>query len=181
VSLDDLEKFIESRQKGRSTDRPIVLVIDDDRGIRQALARVLKAKYEVLLCADGAQGVRETDKSTSCVILDVRMPTHNGFWVCKQLSKKAPDVPIIFHSAHQDAKGPREVINEFHPFGYVVKGEKIADLLALVARAVKHSERIKERDRRSTPVPARRSTSIPARRSTPVPARRSKPASGRPR
>jgi DNA-binding NtrC family response regulator len=144
VSLDDLEKLVQSPRGEPQSDRPVVLVIDDDAGIRSSLETVLKAKYEVRTCADALEGVRAADKNTACVILDVRMPTHDGFWVCKHLRKRVPKVPIIFFSAYQDVKDPYEIINEFHPFGYVVKGDTLFSLLALVASAVKHTERLKE-------------------------------------
>src|SRR6266511_4388458 len=109
MSLDDLEKMIQS-EGGSSHDRPVVVVVDDDVLIRSSLETVLKDKYDVRLCADGLAGVRAVDESTGCVILDVRMPTHDGFWVCKHLRKRAPDVPIIFYSAYQDVKDPYEII-----------------------------------------------------------------------
>jgi DNA-binding NtrC family response regulator len=142
--LDDLEKLIQSDGDGVFGDRPVVVVIDDDASIRNSLELVLKEKYDVRTCVDGVDGVRAVDKNTCCVILDVRMPNHDGFWVCKHLRKREPDVPIIFHSAYQDLKDPYEVINEFHPFGYVVKGDTLATLLQLVAQAVKHSERVRD-------------------------------------
>lgn len=144
MSLEDLESLVESGAKNGALDGPIVVVIDDDPSIRNSLGTVLKDKYDVRTCSSGVEGVRLVNKSTSCVILDVRMPTHDGFWVCKHLRRRVPDVPIIFHSAHQDVKDPYEIINEFHPFGYVVKGDTLAGLLALVARAVKHSSRLSE-------------------------------------
>ena len=183
MSLKDLEKLVGSAQMGASVGRPVVVIIDDDIIVRNSIARVLKTTYDVRACADGVHGVLEIDKNTSCVILDVRMPRHDGFWVCKQLQKKAPDVPIIFHSAYQDAKAPSEIVDEFHPFGYVVKGEKVGELLSMVAKAVKHTERLEAGCR--TPVPRRRSTgaprsqSKPASRSTSAPGRRSTPAPGR--
>jgi DNA-binding NtrC family response regulator len=204
VSLKDLEKLLGSAQTGASVGRPVVVVIDDDVIVRNSIARVLKATYDVRACADGVHGVLETDKHTSCVILDVRMPRHDGFWVCKQLQNKAPDVPIIFHSAYQDAKAPSQIVDEFHPFGYVVKGEKVGELLSIVAKAVEHTERLREgltfdasnesdnlssraghmRAASRTPVPRRRSTgaprlSVPAPRSTFPPGRRSTPVPGR--
>ena len=144
MSLDDLENLIRSKGEGTSGALPVVLVIDDDAGIRSSLETILKEKYDVRTCADALEGVRAADKNTSCIILDVRMPTHDGFWVCKHLRRRAPDVPIIFFSAYQDVKDPYEIINEFHPFGYVVKGDTLSTLLVLVAGAVKHSERLKE-------------------------------------
>jgi len=144
MSLNELENLVQGDGPGETSSRPIVVVIDDDPIIRASLEKVLKDKYEVRLCADGIEGTRVVDVNVSCVILDVRMPTHDGFWVCKHLRNRVPDVPIIFHSAYQDVKDPYEIINEFHPFGYVVKGDTLAMLLALVASAVKHSERLQE-------------------------------------
>src|SRR5438445_12193342 len=149
--------------KGPPAGRPVVVVIDDDAGIRNSLARVLKAKYTVHTWPDGTQGVLGIDKETSCVILDVRMPMHDGFWVGRQIRKKAPDVPIIFHSAYQDSKNPYEIINDLHPYGFVVKGEKVAELLSLVAEAVKFSERMKEGRRPSAHLRAAREAAPSAR------------------
>jgi DNA-binding NtrC family response regulator len=143
MSLKELEKLVRS-DDDRRRDRPIVVVVDDDVLIRNSLETVLIDKYDVRTCANGMEGVRTVDDATSCVILDVRMPTHDGFWVCKHLRKRAPDVPIIFYSAYQDVKDPYEIINEYHPFGYVVKGDTLSTLLSLVASAVRHSARVRE-------------------------------------
>jgi DNA-binding NtrC family response regulator len=143
MSLKDLEKMIRS-EGGHVGDRAIIVVVDDDVLVRSSLETVLKDKYDVRSCSNGLEGVRSVDEHTSCVILDVRMPTHDGFWVCKHLRRRAPDVPIIFYSAYQDVKDPYEVINEYHPFGYVVKGDTLATLLSLVANAVRHSERLRD-------------------------------------
>src|SRR6266542_4493486 len=144
MSLKDLESMIEGSGQSEATDRPIIVVVDDDALVRNSLETVLKDKYEVRTCPNGVEGVRSVDQNTSCVILDVRMPTHDGFWVCKHLRKRAPDVPIIFYSAYQDLKDPYDIINEHHPFGYVVKGDTLSTLLVLVANAVRHSERLRE-------------------------------------
>ena len=144
MSLEDLEKLIEPSPEGQSKHRPTVVIIDDDPSIRSSLGAVLKDKYTIRTCNSGLEGVRAVDEHTSCVILDVKMPVHDGFWVCKHLRKRDADVPIIFHSGYQDLKDPYEIINEFRPFGYVVKGETLSRLLTLVANAVRHSERIRE-------------------------------------
>jgi DNA-binding NtrC family response regulator len=75
------------------------------------------------------------------------MPTHDGFWVAQQLRGRQQDVAIIFHSAYQDVKDPYEVINEFRPFGYVVKGESLAALLDLVSNACRLSQRVRARQK----------------------------------
>jgi DNA-binding NtrC family response regulator len=147
VSLNDLEKLIDAGPKQPAPDRPRVVVVDDDASIRSALIAVLKGDYDVRTCKNAVEAVREIDEATDCVILDVKMPNHDGFWLAEQLRTRNQDVAIIFHSAYQDVKDPYDVINEFRPFGYVVKGDTLATLLGLVGKAVKLSQRVKDRQR----------------------------------
>jgi cyclic di-GMP phosphodiesterase len=144
MSLRDLETMIEGESKSAPGDRPTVVVVDDDALVRDSLQSVLQDKYEVRTCPGALEAVSAIDNDTSCVILDVKMPTHDGFWVSKQVRKRTPDVPIIFHSAYQDLKDPYEIINNYHPFGYVVKGDTLSTLLVLITNAVRHSDRLRE-------------------------------------
>lgn len=148
MSLNDLEKMIEDEATNTASVRPIVVVIDDDESVRSSLSAVLQDEYDVRSCENAVEGVRQVDEATDCIILDVKMPVHDGFWVAKQLRDRDQDLPIIFFSAYQNLKNPYEVINEFRPFGYVIKGDDLAHLLDLVASAVRHSKRT--RDRRQT-------------------------------
>jgi DNA-binding NtrC family response regulator len=143
VSLDELEDLLQKPAEQLPADRAIVVVIDDDPSVRNSLAAVLKEKYTVRTCRDGIEGVRAVDEDVSCVVLDVKMPTHDGFWVCKHLRKRDADLPVIFHSGYQDLRDPNDAVNEFRAFGYVVKGGKLATLLDLISRAVRHTERRK--------------------------------------
>jgi DNA-binding NtrC family response regulator len=144
MSLDDLDKLIEGAAPRAPEDRPIVVVVDDDASVRDSLQTVLKDTYQVRTCKNAVEGIRATGDDADCVILDVKMPTNDGFWLAKQLRRNVPDVPIIFHSAYQDLKDPYEIINEFRPFGYVVKGDSLATLLKLIADAVRHAQRTRK-------------------------------------
>lgn len=106
MSLEDLEKLVDAAPKGQAKDRPKIVVVDDDASIRSSLVAVLKSEYSVRECKNAVEAVREVNEATDCVILDVKMPTHDGFWVAEQLRSHQHDVPIIFHSAYQDVKDP---------------------------------------------------------------------------
>lgn len=147
MSLDDLEKLVDAIPRTRAEDRAKVVIVDDDASIRSSLMAVLEGDYEVRACRNAVDAIREIDEATDCVILDVKMPGHDGFWVAEQLRSRQQDVAIIFHSAYQDVKDPYEVINEFRPFGYLVKGESLASLLDLVAKACRFSQRIRSRQK----------------------------------
>ena len=74
-----------SRQDGAMAHR--VLLVDDDRAIRESLARALDLEgYEVLTAADGADGARiAREEHPDVIVLDVMMPSVDGLTVCRVL------------------------------------------------------------------------------------------------
>ena len=80
-----------------------VLVVDDDRAIRDVLRRHLKsAGYHVRTAEDAIEAITLFDEhGADLVILDVKMPGMDGFEVCETI-KKTNDVPIIFLTGAQD-------------------------------------------------------------------------------
>lgn len=80
---------------------PTVLVVDDDEGVRNLTARVLKlAGYEVVVTANGqeALAVLTPGSRVDVVITDVRMPYMNGYDFAARLVSDFPHLPILFMS-----------------------------------------------------------------------------------
>lgn len=79
---------------------PIILVVDDDQSIRKFVRANLVARgYEVLLAADGEEGIQIIEKELpDLVLLDIMMPKINGFEVCRRI-REWSKVPIIMLSA----------------------------------------------------------------------------------
>jgi CheY-like chemotaxis protein len=68
--------------------RPVVLVIDDEPGVRDALRFILKDDFEVLEAADGASGLEIIrSRRVDVALLDVRMPGEPGRWCCPGSSR----------------------------------------------------------------------------------------------
>lgn len=99
MSLDDLEKLVDAAPKAKAESRPRVVVVDDDASIRSSLLAVLEGEYDVRACKNAVEAIREIDDSVDCVILDVKMPAHDGFWLAAQLRNRHEDVAIIFTPA----------------------------------------------------------------------------------
>lgn len=82
---------------------PIVLVVDDDRRVRELLEIALTAHgFAVITAADGDEAIRRAlGQRPDLVVLDVRLPKKSGFEVCDALRGDAedPSVPIILVSA----------------------------------------------------------------------------------
>lgn len=128
----------QSQRKGATiTQRPVILIVDDDPAIRTSLSVMLGGRYEVLLASSAMDGLRALRDDICAVILDVKMKGENGFWACDRMRERYPLLPIIFYSAFQDVKDPYKIINEHRPFAYLTKGGDPKDLLDALELAVR--------------------------------------------
>ncbi len=78
-----------------------VLVVDDDRAVREALRRVLTlGGYEVQTAEGGAEAIEAVVQSVpDAVVLDVGMPEIDGLEVCERLRRLGNRVPILMLTA----------------------------------------------------------------------------------
>ena len=96
--------------------------------------RAVTTWYVATIRKKAVEQLREC--SANAVLLDVRMPKHNGFWVYEQIRKEYKDVPIIFNSAYQDAMDGQDAQDSYRPFAYLSKGGDMAQFLQTIAAAV---------------------------------------------
>ncbi|MAS56236.1 MAG: DNA-binding response regulator, partial [Pimelobacter sp.] len=85
-----------------------MLVVDDDKAVRESLRRSLEFNgYEVHLAADGAEALAGIGSlSPDVVVMDVMMPRLDGLETTRALRSAGNDVPIIVLTA-RDAVGDR--------------------------------------------------------------------------
>jgi FixJ family two-component response regulator len=83
---------------------PVVYVIDDDPGIRQALGRLFRSVgLHVELFTSASELMRsDLPPVPSCLVLDVRLPGLSGFELHAELIKAGVHIPIIFVTGHGD-------------------------------------------------------------------------------
>ena len=83
---------------------PVVMVLDDDPGVRRSLSLALSlAGYEVEAYATAEDLLRGLDPAQpGCLVLDLRMPGMGGLEVQQALSARGCSLPIIFMSAFGD-------------------------------------------------------------------------------
>lgn len=82
---------------------PRILVVEDDHGLRDLLARGLRARdFEVVTAVDGESALRSVDKPPDAVVLDIGLPDSDGRDVCQALRSRGVDAPVIFLTARQD-------------------------------------------------------------------------------
>lgn len=86
--------------KGGS-DRGLILVVEDDRSLREGLAMNLRmAGYEAVTAADGESGMQMAfDMRPDLVVLDIMLPGWSGLDVLDELRKRGENVPVLILSA----------------------------------------------------------------------------------
>ncbi|MGA7631109.1 MAG: response regulator [Terriglobales bacterium] len=84
----------------------LVAVVDDDDLLRVALRRLLKASGLGALSFESAENLLNSGRlpEIACLIADVRMPGMSGLELQARLKAEQCRIPIIFITAHGDAK-----------------------------------------------------------------------------
>ena len=79
-----------------------VFIIDDDEGIRDSLAWMLRCENLLSVQFDSAEAfLEEFDPAwRGCILLDVRMPGKSGLDLQRELNRHQPTMPIILLTAH---------------------------------------------------------------------------------
>jgi two-component system response regulator MprA len=117
-----------------------VLVVDDDRAVREALRRALTlGGYEVQAAEDGERALEAVVQSVpDAVVLDVGLPGVDGLEVCRRVRRLGNRVPILILTA-RDAVADRIDGLDAGADDYMVKpfdvGELKARLRALLRRS----------------------------------------------
>lgn len=102
--------MIESPEPQLSGGRrpPVILVVDDEEGIRTVLRLALaRAGYDVVEAEDGEEALQRIAEMTpEAVILDVMMPGMGGYAVCQVLREEPATaaLPVLMLSARTDAR-----------------------------------------------------------------------------
>jgi two-component system, OmpR family, response regulator MprA len=84
-----------------------ILVVDDERAVRESLRRALELEgYEIELAADGREALSRLmengDSQPDAVILDVLMPGVDGLEVCRRLRRGGNGVPVLMLTARDE-------------------------------------------------------------------------------
>ena len=83
------------------SEKTTILVIEDDRSLREGLALNLGLQgYEVLTAPDGEKGMQMAfDARPNLIVLDLMMPGWNGFEILKELRTRGENLPVLILSA----------------------------------------------------------------------------------
>ncbi len=111
--------------------KPRVLVVDDDRAVRDSLRRSLEFNgYAVSLASDGAEALASiAGHAPDALVIDVMMPRLDGIETTKALRSASNDLPILVLTA-RDSVGERVEGLDAGADDYLTKPFALEELLA---------------------------------------------------
>jgi DNA-binding NtrC family response regulator len=124
--------------------RPVVLVIDDEAGVRESLRIILQDDFEVLEAADGAAALEIVrSRRIDVALLDVRMPGEHGPAVLPRILALSETIAVILMTAVPQVRTAVDAIKA-GAYDYVIKPFEPDEILLLVRQAAQH--RLLERE-----------------------------------
>jgi two-component system response regulator MprA len=119
-----------------------ILVVDDERAVRESLRRALElVGYDVELAEDGQEALDRLvnhDEEPDAVVLDILMPRVNGLEVARRLRATGNRIPILMLTARDQVEDRVEGLDAGAD-DYVVKPFALEELLARVRALLRRS------------------------------------------
>jgi two-component system response regulator MprA len=124
-----------------------VLLVDDDRALRDAVGRALRLEgFDVTLASDGLEALELAAKRPpDIVVLDVAMPSMSGVEVCRRLRANGAQTSVLMLTA-KDTIGDRVAGLDAGADDYLVKPFALDELLARVRAGVRRAKAAAPRD-----------------------------------
>jgi DNA-binding NtrC family response regulator len=124
---------------------PRILIIDDEKSIRNTLKEILEYEgYSVDEAADGPTGLDKlNEESYDVVLCDIKMPKMDGIEVLTKAQEVAPDTPFVMISGHGTVETAVEATKK-GAFDFISKPPDLNRLLITLRNAIDKSSLVIE-------------------------------------
>jgi DNA-binding NtrC family response regulator len=130
--VDALEKSV----SGVGKIRPLVLVVDDDVGVRESLRVILEDDYEVLDVPDGAEALEVVRSfQVDLILLDIRLSGMDGIALLQHLKTLDEQAEVILVTAVKEVRSAVAAM-KLGAFDYLTKPFEEEEILAAVRRGL---------------------------------------------
>jgi len=122
-----------------------ILVIDDQRSIRNTLKEILEyEKNQVVTAQTGMEGLELLEKEKFDIVLcDIKMPEMDGIEVLQKVMDKSPEMPVIMISGHGNIDTAVDAIKK-GAYDFIEKPLDLNRLLITIRNAVERKELVVE-------------------------------------
>ena len=126
-------------------NKPIVMVVDDDTGVRNAMRVLLKSVgLQSQLHASAQEFLQGYDPSQAgCLVLDIRMPGMSGLELQQELNVRGATIPVIFMTGHGDIPMAVEAM-QHGAFDFLQKPFRDQELLDRIQKAIVRDGKLRQ-------------------------------------
>ncbi|HLC40313.1 MAG TPA: sigma-54 dependent transcriptional regulator [Methylomirabilota bacterium] len=116
--------------------RPVVLIVDDELGVRESFKLVLEDSCDILEAEDGPQAIELARTSgVHLVLLDIRLPGMDGIEVLERIKAIDDEIEVILVTAVKTIRTAVDAI-KLGAFDYITKPFDLEEITSLVHRAL---------------------------------------------
>src|SRR4051812_13589588 len=140
--LSETMAISENGQSGAAGEQPdrarkgVLLIVDDEEGLRQSLQLIFKDDYDLLLASDGAGAIGLAQKQRIDVaICDIRMAGMSGIDVLERLKYVDPGIEVIMMTAFETTDTIRQALR-LRACDYINKPFDLATIRSAVGAAM---------------------------------------------
>ncbi len=145
-----------STESNADDQDPVVLVVDDDESVREAIRDLLESvDLRVALFRSPAAFLQsDLPDAPSCIVLDVRLPGQSGLELQAELAREDIRVPIIFLTGHGDVPMTVRALKA-GAIDFLEKPFRDQDLLDAVSAALEVDRKRRSKDAKRVDLRAR--------------------------
>jgi signal transduction histidine kinase len=131
------------------SNRPTLLVVDDEREVLRSIHDLLRLDYRVVTCQRGTEALEalRSAEPVHAILCDQKMPEMTGVEVLRQAKVIRPESTRLLFTAYADIRTVIDAVNQGHIFRYLAKPWVPEELEAVVRQAVEHHDLIVEKNR----------------------------------
>src|SRR2546427_6773012 len=146
--LDTPAELSPVEKDGAAVQPPTVLVVDDDRAVREVLSAVLREEGYPVRQAENADAALQMLRGDDLplVLCDVKMPEHDGLWLLDHVLQRHPHAAVVMLTGFGDTESAVECLKR-GAADYPLKPPRVTELVRAIERAWSRSKRTSARAR----------------------------------
>ena len=118
------------------SDRPRVLVVDDEMGPRESLRMILKPRYEIATAESGEAALKTLGTfHPDLIFMDIKMPQMDGIELLRRIKGTDPSIEVVIITAYASLETVKNALTH-GAFEYLIKPFSRQDLEETAKRAL---------------------------------------------
>ena len=125
-------------------EQPTIMVVDDERGVRESFNMVLKDTNRVLLAKTGKEAMETLRRnSVDLILLDIRLPDIDRRELLRTFKETDPLTEVVMVTAVKEIKAAVESIKA-GAYEYLIKPFNVDEVLTVIERALEKRRLVRE-------------------------------------